>query len=82
MVTSILAAYPHGEFLESVIAELQQIAQSPVERQQRGLQMRLPQVHALNCLKDVFTTTRLSEGTENYVESALIVAVDCLNHEV
>ena len=38
----------------------------------------LPQVHALNCLKDIFTDARFGLSTEKYVADALETAASCL----
>jgi hypothetical protein len=38
----------------------------------------LPQVHALNCLKAIFTSTVLGPSTEPYIVSALDIAGQCL----
>lgn len=81
MITSILAAHPSGDFFDNVVRELQQTAQQPV---QKGNQkhLRLPQVHALNCLKEIFNNTRLGPATEVHVEETLTIAVRYLNHNV
>jgi len=82
MVTGILSAYPKGGFFDQVILDLQTAANVPLEVAQDSTQIRLPQVHALNCLKDVFTNTRLGPATEVHVEKTLIIAVECLEKEV
>ena len=81
MITSILSAYPGGNFFDKVMQELQLIAKLPLERRTEDDRLRLPQVHALNCLKDVFTNTRLGPSTESHIESTLEIAMSCLNHE-
>lgn len=39
----------------------------------------LAQIHALNCLKDVFKTSALGERSEPHVPSALELAGNCLS---
>lgn len=38
----------------------------------------LPQVHALNCLKDIFTDARFGLRAETYVATSLEIAASCL----
>ena len=42
----------------------------------------LPQVHALNCLKDIFTDARFGLSTEIYVADALEIAASCLESQM
>jgi len=82
MVTGILTAYPNGAFFDKVVRDLQTTASAPLDLAQDRTHIRLPQVHALNCLKDIFTNTRLGPATEIHVEETLIIAVDCLEKDV
>ena len=82
MITSILAAFPEGDLFKDIVIQLQQIAVQPVEQDLERGRMRLPQVHALNCLKDIFTDTRLGSSTEEHLERTFGIAVGCLNHEM
>lgn len=82
MITGILAAYPEGTFLNDAILDLQVIADEPVNLLSGYESMRLPQVHALNCLKDVFTDTRLGPGTEPHVADTLDIAADCIESDM
>jgi hypothetical protein len=40
---------------------------------------RLPQVHALNCIKEFFTTSRLSSVSEAFMGQGIELAVNTLN---
>jgi hypothetical protein len=40
---------------------------------------RLPQVHALNCIKEFFTTSRLNVASEAYMGQGLELAARMLN---
>ena len=42
----------------------------------------LPQVHALNCLKDIFTDARFGISTEVYVADTLETAASCLESQM
>ncbi len=82
MITGILAAYPDGSFFKDGIEALQAIAISPLSDDQDIEEARLPQVHALNCLKDVFTGARFGNCTELYMADALEIAVSSLESYV
>ena len=82
MITGILAAYPSGPFFDMAILDLQKIASAPVVRKGNHTGMRMSQVHALNCLKDSFTNSRLGSSTENYLATTLVIAINCLEKNV
>lgn len=42
-------------------------------------QISLPQVHVLNCLREVFTNSRFRDRTEEWIMSALKTATICLS---
>ncbi|KAL8806723.1 MAG: hypothetical protein Q9182_001120 [Xanthomendoza sp. 2 TL-2023] len=66
-----------GDFFDIVIQELQAIASKEIEMHEDE-NLRLPQVHALNCLKDIFTDTRFNASVEPHMSSALELAVRSL----
>ena len=78
MITGILSAYPCGPFFDDVIFDLQAIADTPTEGPQETFEMRLPQVHALNCLKDIFTDSRFGASTEGHIAISLGIAISNL----
>lgn len=56
------------------------IAESLVEAQSMNIEeSRLPQVHAMNCIKEFFTTSRLSGTSEAYLGEGLELAAKTLN---
>ena len=78
MVTGILAAYAGHKFFDTAMLDLQTIADDPIPKPESG-DLRLPQVHALNCLKDVFTDARLGPSTEKHVADSIEIAASCLD---
>ena len=82
MITGILAAYPGGRFFDNVILDLQRVAIMPVNALSDFAELRLPQVHALNCLKDVFTDTRLGPASESHISITLDIAASCLDRDL
>ncbi len=82
MITGILEAFPTGDFFTRVILDLQVISKEPVRTTSGEKEVRLPQVHALNCLKDIFTDTRLGPGTEPQVAETLDIAASCIENSM
>ena len=80
MVTGILVA--NRSIIREAMLDLQSTAKLELDMEMVDGRLRLPQVHALNCLKDIFTNTRLGEATEVFLEDTLTIAVDRLGHHV
>ena len=78
IVVGVLAAYLGDKFFDDVVVNLQAMANTPV-----GADLgSLPQVHALNCLKDIFTDARFGPSTERFVAEALETAASCLESQM
>lgn len=59
------------------------VAETLVEAEKTNIEeSRLPQVHALNCIKEIFTTSKLSVASELYIGQALELAAKTLNSEM
>ena len=82
MITGILTAYPVGQFFDEVVLDLQAIADTPIQETPSIEELRLPQIHALNCLKDIFSDTRFGTSTELHAADTLDIAASCLENEV
>ena len=82
MITGILAAYASSSFFDDVVLDLQAIADTPTEGLQDTLEMKLPQVHAINCLKDIFTDSRFGTSTEGHIEISLGIALANLESDM
>ncbi|KAL8899451.1 MAG: hypothetical protein Q9207_006199 [Kuettlingeria erythrocarpa] len=80
--TGILTAYPQGSFFDEALRDLQSIADSMPVPDGGGDSVHLPQVHAFNCLKDIFTETKFAGSVEQHVSDSLEIAVRALesNH--
>lgn len=57
---------------------MQAIADAPVGFSENARGLRLPQVHALNCLKDVFTDALLGQASEPHIADTLEISAGCL----
>lgn len=56
------------------------VAQASLEAKSANIEeSRLPQVHALNCIKEFFTTSRLNVASEAYIGQGLELAARTLN---
>ncbi|MCJ1464709.1 hypothetical protein MMC07_003322 [Pseudocyphellaria aurata] len=82
IITGILSASPSGEFFDEVILDLQAIADLPLKTFEHFENLRLPQVHALNCLKDIFTDALLGPASEPHVAVTLEIAAGCLESDL
>ncbi|KAM5498418.1 hypothetical protein McanMca71_006812 [Microsporum canis] len=69
-------------FFHEIMEKLQGIAKVTPTSVSEQLDMRLPQVHAMNCLKDIFTATNLATVTEEYLMPALSISAECLGSEI
>ena len=81
MITGILAACADHGFFDDAVLDLQAIADGPILYVEPG-DARLPQVHALNCLKDIFTDARFGPSTEDHVADTIDIAASCLENPV
>lgn len=75
-----MAAEPHpsSKLFPRAMKELIEIASTPAQSTNIE-ESRLPQVHALNCIKEIFTTSRLSVASEAYTGQGLELAAKTLN---
>ncbi|KAF3482664.1 uncharacterized protein GIQ15_01988 [Arthroderma uncinatum] len=69
-------------FFHEIMENLQGIAKVTPTSKSEQSDMRLPQVHAMNCLKDIFTATNLANVTEGYLMPALSISAECLGSEI
>lgn len=80
-MTGILAANATRPSFDEVINKLGEIAQRPARAAETD-GSNLPQVHALNCVKDVFKSSLLSMRAERYLPTFLQVAANSLRSEL
>lgn len=83
MLTALLSP-ADSNFFSSVIYDLVNIARRPSladEVDDQG-EARLPQVHALNCLREIMTSTRFSIVVSRFLSTMLELAATCLSSKV
>jgi len=78
LVTGILVSSPGTPFFTQALNELHEISRLPVEYDKDQQYRELPQVHAMNCLKEIFTNTKLGPFTEEFIMPALTLAAERL----
>lgn len=77
MVVAVLSSSTTSDHFNSIIWDLQAIADATITLEQ-GRPQKLPQVHALNCLKDIFTDARFGLKTEPHMATTLGISISCL----
>ncbi|KAF2638484.1 hypothetical protein P280DRAFT_551128 [Massarina eburnea CBS 473.64] len=83
LMAGIVAAEPQpgGKLFAQAMKDL--IAEASVDAQSSNIEeSRLPQVHALNCIKEFFMTSRLSLASESYMSEGLELAARTLNSKI
>lgn len=78
LITGIFWSEEGGDIFQLGMTELQEIAMAPATQTEDFSGLTLPQVHAMNCLKDVFMDTRIAVHTERFIMSALQIAATSL----
>ncbi|OBT50818.1 hypothetical protein VE04_08320 [Pseudogymnoascus sp. 24MN13] len=81
LITGILSAGSSEVTLDSVMVRLQEIARTPVIISGKD-EEQLPQVHAMNSIKDVFKSATLGKQADMYVTDCFIIATDSLKSDI
>ncbi|KAK6864176.1 hypothetical protein PG995_000704 [Apiospora arundinis] len=81
LIVGILSANAEDPSFPTVMEKLRSIAQEPALISQTD-GSNLPQVHALNCIKDIFKSSYLSKRAEPYLTESLQLAATSLRSEV
>ncbi|KAK4163458.1 thyroid adenoma-associated protein [Cladorrhinum sp. PSN259] len=81
LIAAVLSANASSPSFEEVFCNLEEIGKKPV-RQSETDGSNLPQVHALNCLREIFRSSLLSKRAEGYLARTLLLAGTCLKSDV
>ncbi|ETS85749.1 hypothetical protein PFICI_03774 [Pestalotiopsis fici W106-1] len=81
LIVGILASNSDEPSFDTVMHELRDIAQRPAHVSETD-GSNLPQVHATNCIKDIFKSSMLSRRAEPYLTDCLQLAANSLRSEV
>ena len=82
VIAGVLSAVTTHEFFGEVLTSLYQIASQPTRPDAKTKEIHLPQVHALNCLKDIFTDSRFGSQSEAHIATVLTLAFQSLDSHV
>ncbi|GAB7360221.1 hypothetical protein MBLNU230_g7981t1 [Neophaeotheca triangularis] len=80
LMCGILIADSSGVLVSRALTDLEIAAREPVDAK-LAHEGSLPQVHALNCVKDALKNTRLGERSEQHVPTAMQLAADSLRSD-
>lgn len=78
ILSGLLCANPYSHLFSRAIDDLRREASSDTKTRSNISEARLPQVHALNCLKEIFTNSKLNDVSEPFISKTLILAADKL----
>ena len=81
LAVGLLAARPQ-DMMRRTLFDLREIAMRPVEALSGFDEVDLPQVHALNCIKDIYINTKLGPQSELYLSEGLDLAALCLESKM
>jgi hypothetical protein len=81
LMTGILSANSDNPSFQDVMMELISLAKRPVVLSEKD-ETNLPQVHAMNCLKEIFKSSALGKKSEGHIAECLQLAADSLNSEM
>jgi hypothetical protein len=81
LITGILSSNAQSPSFDVVIAELISLAKEPAKLSDKD-QTNLYQVHAMNCLKEIFKSSALGKRAESHIAECLQLAADSLNSEM
>ncbi|KAI9043885.1 THADA/TRM732 family protein [Aspergillus affinis] len=76
LITGIVSAKPGGPLFQKIVDDLHEISHLPASHDSDKQDLELPQVHAMNCLKDIFTNNKFGAFTEAFIMPALTLSAE------
>ena len=80
-MTGILSSNAKVPAFPDVMEELKSLSRQPVQLSETD-ETNLPQVHAMNCLKEIFKSSTLGKRSESHMADGLKISADSLNSEM
>ena len=80
-MTGILTANSKSPALEDVMVQLKILARQAIAFTAKD-ETNLPQVHAMNCLKEIFKSSSLGKRCENHITDCLEIAAESLQSKM
>ncbi|KAA8564146.1 hypothetical protein EYC84_012123 [Monilinia fructicola] len=81
LITGLLSANGKGPAFEDVMMELKSLARRPVTLSETD-ETNLPQVHAMNCVKEIFKSSTLGKRSDKHIPDCLQLAADSLTSDI
>lgn len=78
LVTGVLCSCPGTLFFNQVMNDLIEISHLPTDYDKDQQYLKLPQVHMMNCLKDIFDNNKLGPHADSFVMPALTLSAERL----
>jgi hypothetical protein len=78
LITGLLLSSIGKPLFQQVISDVLEIARRPAESKDSYSELSLPQVHAMNCLKDALANAKLAPYTGSFIMPALKLSADSL----
>lgn len=80
-MTGILSASGQEPAFDHAMAEMMALAGQSVSLKEKD-ETNLPQVHAMNCLKEIFKSSTLGKRSESHISGCLQLAADSLTSDM
>ncbi|KAB8289792.1 hypothetical protein EYC80_010425 [Monilinia laxa] len=81
LITGLLSANGKSPAFEDVMMELKSLARRPVTLSGTD-ETNLPQVHAMNCVKEIFKSSTLGKRSDKHIPDCLQLAADSLTSDI
>ncbi|KAJ8058763.1 hypothetical protein OCU04_011752 [Sclerotinia nivalis] len=81
LVTGILSANAKSPAFEDVMTELKSLARRSIALSETD-ETNLPQVHAMNCVKEIFKSSTLGKRSDKHIPDCLQLAADSLTSDI
>lgn len=82
IIIAVVSADTASSLFKTCMTDLKRLSEGYASRRVDDAVVDLPQVHAINSLKAIFTTSKLSVQSERYVVEILHVAARCLSSDM
>ncbi|KAL2825227.1 putative death-receptor fusion protein-domain-containing protein [Aspergillus cavernicola] len=82
LMAGILLSNPGGQLFQQVIRELHDVAHVPAKQNIHNQSVELPQVHAMNCLREIFTNAKLGPHAEGFIMSTLNLSAERIGSSI
>lgn len=82
LITGIVSSKPGGPLFQRVMNDLHEVSSLPEKHDKANQDVELPQVHAMNCLQDIFPSNRIGPLSDPFVMRGLTISAERLGSPV